>query len=116
MERLARWVVLAGEKNKEKLQALYTASGEAGDPAGKFTDMVASLSVSEFRHFAEARTTEGLSLVLTQEEIEAKIAAEMTSLLGDEWLIRDGELFHRCWKIQRISPSSLGPEHYLEPI
>lgn len=116
VERLTRWVVLAGEKTKEELQALYIASGEAGDPGEKVTDIVASLAVSQFRHFAEERTTEGLSLILTQEEIEAKVAADITSLLGDDWLVRDGELLHRCWKIQRISPPSLGPEHYLEPI
>lgn len=112
-ERDASWLSRAGQMNNEDLKAAFIASGQAGKPDCRFTSIIADQQVAHLRFLADERQAKGESLEFTVGEIAAKVAADMTSLLGDTWLVKDGQLFHRGWQIQRITPAELGSEHYL---
>ncbi|MCU9528473.1 hypothetical protein [Pseudomonas mosselii] len=115
IEREAAWVSAAGKMDDEALREAIISSGQAGKPGDRLVGFIASQCVMHIRALKEQRIADGLPLDLTPAEIEAKIEADMSKLLGDSWVVRDGELYHRAWLIQRISPVALGTEHYLEP-
>ncbi|CEK42608.1 hypothetical protein P5706_35695 [Pseudomonas sp. ChxA] len=112
-ERDASWLSRAGQMSNEDLKAAFIASGQAGKAGCRFTSIVADQQVAHLRFLSNERQAKGESVEFTAEEIEARVAADMLSLLGDTWLVKDGQLFHRGWQIQRITPAVLGPEHYL---
>ena len=60
------------------------------------------------------RRERGLPALPTDEEIEVRAREEADSRLRDDWLIEDGRIYHRTWRIQRIAPAALGTEHYLD--
>lgn len=62
----------------------------------------------------QARKAAGLPELPSETEIAAKTTENMTSRLGDSWFIRDGLLYHRSWRLQRISPGRLDESHYLD--
>lgn len=62
----------------------------------------------------QARKAAGLPELPSENEIAAKTVENMTSRLGDSWFISDGLLYHRSWRIQRISPGRLVESHYLD--
>ncbi|HGY3910820.1 TPA: hypothetical protein ACNVX4_006395 [Pseudomonas aeruginosa] len=62
----------------------------------------------------QARKAAGLPELPSEKEIAAKTVENMTSRLGDSWFISDGLLYHRSWRIQRISPGRLDESHYLD--
>lgn len=62
----------------------------------------------------QARKAAGLPELPSETEIAAKTAENMTSHLGDSWFISDGLLYHRSWRLQRISPGRLDESHYLD--
>lgn len=115
VERDAAWVSAAGKMNDEELKTAILESDQGVKTRDRFAEAMANQRVSHVRSIAEERAGAGLPPDLTPEEVESKIAADMASLLGDTWFVRDGQLYHRTWQIQRISPASLSPEHYLEP-
>lgn len=115
VERVACWVAQSASLEDDEFKAAYLASGIAGKAAGVFGEILADQHLQHCRTLASDRLAAGLSLEYSQAEIDHKVAEYAKSLLGDSWFAKDGKLFHRTWQIQRVSPQSLGPEHYLEP-
>ncbi|HBO5514602.1 TPA: hypothetical protein L4559_003496 [Pseudomonas aeruginosa] len=62
----------------------------------------------------KSRKEAGLPEMPTDEEMALKTQENMTSRLGDDWFIRNGLLYHRSWRLQRISPVALDESHYLD--
>lgn len=60
-----------------------------------------------------SRKEAGLPDLPTDEEMAVKAQENMANRLGDDWFISDGLLYHRSWRLQRISPAQLNDTHYL---
>lgn len=116
VERTARWVAESGKLNDDELKVAYIRSGQAGKMGDKFDEILADQHLAKCRAIAAERSAVGMPLDYSQQEIELKVTESVVGLMGNSWFAKGGKLFHRTWKIQRVSPSALGSQHYLEPV
>ncbi len=104
----------------EAMSATASADAPPQMGAGLFKDRGAyeqRLRQRELQRALEelkSRKEAGLPEMPTDEELASRTQENIVSRLGDDWFIRDGLLYHRSWRLQRISPVGLDKSHYLD--
>lgn len=80
----------------------------------KFAQRAEEQARAQAREALEQRRKAGLPQRPSEDEYRAEVERQITVLLGDDWLVRDGKLFHRSWRLQRLTQETLCDAHYLD--
>ncbi|MGE8065212.1 hypothetical protein [Pseudomonas sp. NPDC089569] len=111
----ARWLDNAVSLSEAEMVDLYLYehSSKGLTAHSRFHQAAGRQKIDEYRKQLDMRLAGGLPGVPTPAEIAKYSERAMTSLLGKDWKIIDGQLMRQTWMMERVSPVKVGPEHYL---